>query len=70
MIKYAGEDLERSILTMVNELATNSIVAKEWEEMIIKSISKMKGDLRSMSSKRGLFLTNGKTYQKSNKKQS
>ena len=58
VIKYAGEDLERSILTMVNELATNNIVAKEWEEMIIKSISKMKGDLRSMSSKRGLFLTN------------
>ena len=40
---------------MNNELATNNIVAKEWEEMIIKAISKMKGDLKTMNSKRGLF---------------
>jgi hypothetical protein len=58
MVKYAGQDLERSLLIMFNELATNNIIAEEWIHMVIKSISKMKGDLQSMSSKRGLFLTN------------
>ena len=58
MVKYAGEDLERSLLIMFNELATNNIIAEEWVHMVIKAISKMKGDLQAMSSKRGLFLTN------------
>ena len=43
---------------MINELATNMVVAKEWEEMIIKSIGKAKGDQQLMKNKRGLFLTN------------
>ena len=58
MVKYAGKDLERSLLIMLNELATNNIIAEEWIHMVIKAISKMKGDLQAMASKRGLFLTN------------
>ena len=58
LIKYAGEDLEKSTLMMLNELATNMVVAKEWEEMVIKSIGKAKGDQQMMKNKRGLFLTN------------
>ena len=58
LIKWAGDDLEKSILMMVNELTCGNVTVKEWEEMIIKSISKRKGDLKEMGSKRGLFLTN------------
>ena len=58
MVKYAGEDLDNSTLTMINELTTNGTCPTEWEDMIIKSISKGKGDLKTMGSKRGLFLTN------------
>ena len=58
MIKHAGEDLERSLIEMVNGLTTNGICPTEWEDMVIKSISKGKGDAKIMGSKRGLFLTN------------
>ena len=58
MVKHAGDDLDKSILTMINEMTHNNVVADEWEEMIIKAISKGKGDLQAMGSKRGLFLTN------------
>ena len=58
LIKHAGEDLEKSIFMMINELATNMVVVVEWEDMTIKSIGKPKGDQRRMKNKRGLFLTN------------
>ena len=58
MVIYAGEDLRKSILKMINKLTERYTVPKEWRDMIIKSISKGKGDLRSMDSRRGLFLTN------------
>ena len=58
LVKYAGEDLDKSMLLMINELATNMVVAEEWEEMVIKSIGKGKGDQQLMKNKRGLFLTN------------
>ena len=57
LIKNAGEDLEESILCMINELVSTFTVPIEWLEMIIKSIGKGKGDPHSMNSKRGLFLT-------------
>ena len=57
-MKHAGDDLDKSILTMINEMARNNVVAEEWEEMIIKSIRKAKGDHQVMKTKRGLFLTN------------
>ena len=57
-IKNAGEDLDDSILTMINEVVRSFLVPEEWEEMVIKSVSKGKGDLRAMTSRRGLFLTN------------
>ena len=58
MLIYAGNDLKKSILEMINKLSERYTVPKEWRDMIIKSISKGKGDLRSMDSRRGLFLTN------------
>ena len=44
-IKHAGEDLDKSSLMMINDLATNMVVAEEWEDMVIKSIGKPKGCL-------------------------
>ena len=58
LVKNAGPDLENSILFMINDLLTNFQVPLEWLEMVIKAISKSKGDTQSMKSKRGLFLTN------------
>ena len=55
---YGGEDLKKSVLKIINILTKRYYVPTEWKEMIIKSISKGKGDLRSMNSRRGLFLTN------------
>ena len=57
-IKNAGKDLDESMLKMINTVVTNNIVPEQWLYLIIKSISKGKGDLLSMDSKRGLFLTN------------
>ena len=57
-IKNAGKDLDESMLKMINTVVTNNIVPEQWIYLIIKSISKGKGDLLSMDSKRGLFLTN------------
>ena len=58
LIKNAGKDLDTSMLNMINELVTHFLVPEEWERMTIKPISKGKGDLQSMNSKRGVFLTN------------
>ena len=58
MILNAGNDLKDSILQMINQVVMKKLVPIEWKEMIIKSISKGKGDLRTMDSRRGLFLTN------------
>ena len=58
LVKNAGKDFDDSMLKMINTVVTNNIVPEEWTYLIIKSISKGKGDLLSMDSKRGLFLTN------------
>ena len=57
MVIYAGSDLKNIILKIINKLAERYIVPKEWREMIIKSVSKGKGDLRSMNSRRGLSVS-------------
>ena len=57
-VKHGGTDLDESILKMANEMVSKWMIPEEWEQMIIKAISKNKGDLKSMNSKRGLFLTN------------
>ena len=58
MITSAGDDLEESILMMLNKVVCNYVVPTQWEEVLIKSIYKGKGDRKSMDFKRGLFLTN------------
>ena len=55
LVKNAGRDFDDSMLKMINTVVTNYIVPEEWTYLIIKSISKGKGDLLSMDSKRGLF---------------
>ena len=56
LIKNAGKDFDDSMLKMINTVVTNNIVPEEWTYLIIKSISKGKGDLLSMDSKRGLLI--------------
>ena len=58
MVMNAGEDLKNSLLIILNKLAKNKCVPEEWNQMVIKSISKGKGDIRLMDNRRGLFLTN------------
>ena len=58
MVANAGDDLDDSMLKMLNDVTTNYVVPNQWREMVIKSIGKGKGDPRTMDSKRGLFLTN------------
>ena len=48
-VKYGGKDFDESILKMVNEMVTNWVIPEQWEEMIIKAISKNKGDLKTMN---------------------
>ena len=63
--------LDKSTLMMINELTKNMVVAEEWEDMVIKSIGKPKGDQQLMKNKRGLFLTNiiSKIMEKNDKEQ-
>jgi hypothetical protein len=58
MIKEAGDDLDESMLKMLNNVVCSYIVPTQWEEVLINSIYKGKGDRESMEYKRGLFLTN------------
>ena len=53
----AGEDLEKSILRMMNEMVRNKMVPREWKSMEILPIDKGTGWLQ-MEEKRGLFMTN------------
>ena len=57
LIKNAGTDLDKSILTAINCLLNEFEVVSEWNEMMIKAVDKTKGWLE-MKQKRGLFMTN------------
>lgn len=57
-IKYAGKDLQESLIRMINEVMEVKQIPIQWKDMKIKSIYKKKGQRQSMKNQRGLFLTN------------
>ena len=57
-IEWAGEDLERSIKIMLNQVLKEKTPPDEWKGMTIKAITKNKNKNMDMVDKRGLFLTN------------
>ena len=57
-IKYAGKDLQDSLIHMINEVMETKQIPNQWKDMKIKLISKKKGQRQSMKNQRGLFLTN------------
>ena len=57
MVINAGDDLDNSIIMMINTLWERYEVPKEWNKMTIQPIDKTSGWLQ-MTEKRGLFLTN------------
>jgi len=56
-IKYGGDQLKKSLLTILNEVLVTRTVPKRWSKMKIKSIYKNKGDRSDMANQRGIFLT-------------
>ena len=57
-IKYAGKDLQDSLIHMINEVMETNQIPNQWKYMKIKSIYKNKGQRQCMKNQRGLFLTN------------
>ena len=66
MLLNSGKDVENSLQIILNEIDQYGIIPNEWTEVIIKSISKGKGDKRDVQNRRGLFITNivSKVYEK------
>ena len=66
MIKNAGEDVINSIAILFKKIDKQSKIPDEWEEIIIKSIYKNKGEKSDMENRRGLFMTSviSKLYEK------
>ena len=58
LVKWAGEDLEKSIKIMLNQSIEEKEIPEEWKNMKIKSIYKNKGSKKKVKNRRGLFLTN------------
>ena len=57
-IKYAGKDLQDSLIHMINEVMETKQIPNQWKYMKIKSIYKKKGQRQCMKNQRGLFFTN------------
>eukprot|EP00112_Aurelia_sp_Birch-Aquarium-sp1_P022626 Seg6436.2 transcript_id=Seg6436.2/GoldUCD/mRNA.D3Y31 product="Transposon TX1 putative 149 kDa protein" protein_id=Seg6436.2/GoldUCD/D3Y31 len=57
-IKYAGKDLQESLIRMINEVMDVKQIPIQWKDMKIKSIYKKKSQRQSIKNQRGLFLTN------------
>ena len=66
LIKNAGEDVINSIAILFKKIDKQSKIPDEWEEIIIKSIYKNKGEKSDMENRRGLFMTSviSKLYEK------
>ena len=58
MIKNGGKDLKTSIKELFTEINAHKQQPHQWEEMIINSIYKNKGDRQDLENRRGLFITN------------
>ena len=57
IIKRGGNDLIESLKNIFNQINKTTIPPTLWDNMEINSISKGKGDKKSMEARRGLFIT-------------
>ncbi len=57
MLIYGGDEMVKSVTKMTNLILKDLIVPDQWNRMMIYSIHK-KGDMKKLTNKRGLFLTN------------
>eukprot|EP00112_Aurelia_sp_Birch-Aquarium-sp1_P026251 Seg92.1 transcript_id=Seg92.1/GoldUCD/mRNA.D3Y31 product="LINE-1 retrotransposable element ORF2 protein" pseudo=true protein_id=Seg92.1/GoldUCD/D3Y31 len=58
MLQWGGRDLIESIKNTFNKIMKEQEIPESWNNMIVKSIYKKKGDRAEMKNRRGLFLTN------------
>ena len=58
MLLNSGEDVEKSIQILFDEIETSETIPNEWIELIIKSIFKGKGQKNDVENRRGLFISN------------
>merc|ERR1712096_578625 len=65
LIIEGGEEMDRSLLYLVNRMERERFTPKQWREVTIKAIAKP-GSILEMDNKRGLFLTEvvSKLYEK------
>ena len=66
LLKNSGTDISKSINIILNEIGQQQIIPIEWEELIVKSIYKNKGNRNDIENRRGLFITSiiSKLYEK------
>ena len=66
MLKKGGKDLQESIKVLFTEINQKQEQPEKWEEMMVNSIYKNKGDKKDLENRRGLFITNNvsKIYDK------
>ena len=57
-IIYAGDDLIKSLLILLNGIIKTGEIPEKWKRMKIKSIYKRKGSRNEMKNQRGIFITN------------
>ena len=58
MLKKGGKDLQESIKVLFTEINQKQEQPEKWEEMMVNSIYKNKGDKKDLENRRGLFITN------------
>ena len=71
MIVDGGEEMEKSVLKLINRIEVERTVPEEWKEVLIKAVGKPGGgSVLEMDNKRGLFMTEvlSKLYEKVMKK--
>ena len=71
MIVDEGEEMEKSVLKLINRIEVERTVPEEWKEVLIKAVGKPGGgSVLEMDNKRGLFMTEvlSKLYEKVMKK--
>ena len=57
MLKWGGEDMKKSLRSMLNEVLKTKCIPTEWEKFKIKSIYKNKGSRHELKNRRGIFIT-------------
>ena len=57
MLKWGGEDIKKSLRSMLNEVLKTKCIPTEWEKFYIKSIYKNKGSRHEQNNRRRIFIT-------------